>query len=294
MGTIVNMDGKLVPPEEAKISVFDRSFLFGDSVYETLRTYGGKIFAISEHVERLFESARRIDLNISVSQEEIMARCQETVDAGKNEESYCRLMVTRGVGSFGLAAGLETPGSVLIMVRPYEPLDPAFYSKGLAVVIPKVRRNPPEALDPAIKSGNYLNNILGALEAKRRGADDAVFLSLDGFLTEATTSSLFIVKEGVLKTPPLSIGILSGITRGLVLEVARGDGLVVETQKFTRDELLASDEIFLTSTLKEVVPVRSVDGTVVGSGAPGPVTRRLSALLHEKILELMKESRRNE
>ena len=294
MATIVNMDGKLVSPEEAKISVFDRSFLFGDSVYETLRTYGGKIFAISQHVERLFESDRRIDLYISVGEEEIAARCQQTVDAGKNDESYCRLMVTRGVGSFGLASGLETPGSVLVMVRPYEPLDPVLYNEGLAGVIPKVRRNPPEALDPAIKSGNYLNNILGALEARRQGADDAVFLSLDGFVSEATTSSLFVVKEGVLKTPPLSVGILSGITRGLTLEVARAEGVAVETPKFTREDLLASDEVFLTSTLKEVVPVRSVDGVVVGSGSPGPLARRLGVLLHKKILELMKEVGRSE
>lgn len=285
MSVLVNMDGQILPPGEAKVSVMDRSFLFGDSVYETMRTYGGTLFAFDEHMERMYASARALRLNIPIDREQMRTRCEETIEAAGNEETYCRIVVSRGEGAYGLAGGLDAPGRVVIIVRPYEPVDPELYEKGIDVIVAKVRRNPPEALDPAIKSGNYLNNILAAIEAKEAGAFDAVLLNTDGNVAEGTTNTIFCVRDGVVLTPPLSAGILEGVTRSLTLAAAASAGIDAREQDFTPDELRTADEAFITSTLKEILPVVRVDDHTLGNGKPGPITRNLATLLHQHILK---------
>jgi branched-chain amino acid aminotransferase len=278
----VNLDGKIVPPEEAKVSIFDRSFLFGDSVYETLRTYGGRPFALPRHLDRLEASAGRLRVGLP-PRGEIERRVMETLGAAANDESYVRVVVSRGETGFGLGAGIDAPGRVYVIVRPYEPPPPEALAKGIAVVVARTRRNPPSALDPAIKTGNYLNSILAMIEAKDAGADDAVLLNLDGFVTEATTSTLFAVLGGVLVTAPLSAGILEGVTRHYALIAAKDAGLTVAVRDFTAAELRAAEEAFLASTLKEVLPIRTIDGQPTKRPAPGPVTARMREALSKTI-----------
>ena len=278
----VYIDGKIVPPEEAKVSVLDRSFLFGDSVYETLRTYGGKLFSFDQHMARLQHSAAQLRLNIP-GVVEIQRRCNETLEAAENEDSYCRIIVSRGEGTFGLLGGLDAPGRLIILVRPFVPLERALYDNGVHFIISKTRRNPPEALDPSIKSGNYLNNIFAALEARDVGAFDAILLNTRGNVAEGTTSTVFCVRDGALWTPPLSAGILAGVTRRLTLEVARAEGLDVFEENFDADALRSAAEAFITSTMKQILPVVKIDGTVLGAGKPGPVTRHLMTALAAEI-----------
>lgn len=280
---LVNLDGRIVPPEEATVSIFDRSFLFGDSAYETIRTYGGKPFALDRHLARLRATLAGLRLRIAADDAAITRRIADTIAATSNAECYVRIVVSRGVGAFGLQAGLDTPGVVYLIVRPFEPLSDAAYAKGLSVVLAKTRRNHRTALDPALKTGNYLNNLLAMIEAKDAGADDALLLNHEGFLTEATTSNVFLVRGDALVTPPLAAGILEGVTRHYALDAARAAGMRVEERDVSVSELRGADELFLTSTLKEVVPVRTLDGAPMRAPAPGPVTTRMRGLLSERI-----------
>lgn len=280
---LVNLDGRIVPPEEATVSVFDRSFLFGDSAYETIRTYGGKPFALDRHLARLRGTLSGMRLRIAASDAEITRRIEDTIAATGNPECYVRVVVSRGVGAFGLQAGIDTPGVVYVIVRPYEALSETAYSAGVSVVLAKTRRNHRSALDPALKTGNYLNNLLAMIEAKDAGADDALLLNHEGFITEATTSNVFLATGDVLVTPPLTAGILEGVTRHYALDAARAAGLRVEERDVSPAELRAADELFLTSTLKEVLPVRTLDGAPTRVPAPGPVTTRMRDLLSERI-----------
>lgn len=284
---LVNLDGQIVDPKDAKVSVMDRSFLFGDSVYETLRTYGGKLFAYSQHAERLAASAKALRLNLPLTLDELRARCEETIAVAGNEESYCRIVISRGEGVFGLAAGLDAPGRVVIIVRAFEPVPAELYERGVAMIVARTRRNPPQALDPAIKSGNYLNNIFAAIEAREAGAFDAILCNVDGNVAEGTTSTVFCVRGGVVDTPPLSAGILAGVTRRVALDAAADAGIEAREVDFTPDEMRAADEVFITSTMKEVLAVTTLDGATVGEGKPGPVTLRLAELVHERALSMM-------
>lgn len=281
---LVNLDGRIVPPEEATVSIFDRSFLFGDSVYETLRTYDKKPFALDRHLARLRGTLAGLRLRIFADDAEITRRILDTIAATGNAECYVRVVVSRGVGAFGLQAGIDSPGVVYVIVRPFEPLSEEAYVRGISVVLAKTRRNHRTALDPALKTGNYLNNLLAMIEAKDAGADDALLLNHEGFLTEATTSNVFLVIGGTLVTPPLSAGILEGVTRHFALDAARAAGLPVEERDVTVAELRAADEIFVTSTLKEVLPVRTLDGVATRVPAPGPITTRMRAILAARIL----------
>lgn len=286
-GFMVNVDGTIVSGERAAVSLFDRSFLYGDSVYETLRAYGGVPFALGEHLARLYHSMRRLRLTPNVERDTIEARIEGTLAAAKVRDAYIRVIVTRGTGTdFGLASSLDNPGPVYVLVKAYKPPPAEWYENGISVMIPVVRRLGRDALDPSIKSGNYLNSILAMLEAKEAGADDAILLNSSGMVTEATTSSLFAVVDGTVVTPPLSAGILDGITRRHLLAALRETGQPAAELNLTAADLERASELFVTSTLKEVVPVRTLDGAPVKGPTPGPVTLACAALLSKRIRKL--------
>jgi branched-chain amino acid aminotransferase len=282
MPALCNVEGRLSPPEEAMVPVLDRGFLYGDSVYEVVRTYRGRPFELQRHLERMDRTAQRIALALP-ARERIVKELQRTLDAAGNPESYARIIVTRGVGKFGLGLhNAEGLNRLIVLVRPLELPAPEMYQRGLSMAVVKTRRNPPQALDPALKTGNYLNNILALREAHDAGCDDAILLDLQGRVTEATTSNIFFVQRGVMITPPLSLGMLEGVTRHLAIEVARGEGILVREDPHGPEALAAADEVFVTSTIREVMPVTSLSflesgeqKRVVGDGKPGPLSRRL-------------------
>jgi len=280
---LCNVEGKLVPPEQALVPVLDRGFLYGDSVYEVVRTYDARPFELDRHLARMEKTAQRLDL--ALPPREILAReLQRTLEAADNAESYARIVVTRGTGEFGLSPFLARgQNRLVIIVRPLSVPPEQQYETGLQMAIAKIRRNPPQALDPALKTGNYLNNILALREAQEAGADDAILLDLRGRVTEGTTSNVFFVQRGVLVTPPLALGMLEGVTRALFIEIAREEGLILREEPHGPEALAAADEVFMTSTLREAMPVTSLaflessgdQVRKVGDGRPGPMTKRL-------------------
>ena len=285
MGTLVNVEGRLVPPEQAFVPVLDRGFLYGDSVYEVVRTYAGRVFELGRHLDRMERTAARIGLLLP-PRARIESELFRTLDAAGNAESYARIIVTRGEGRFGLAPHLaEGLNRLVFLIRPLEPPPPELYDRGLQMAVTRMRRNPPQALDPALKTGNYLNSVLALRESHAAGADDALMLDLHGQVTEASTSNVFFVNAGGIVTPPLAVGMLEGVTRGLVIEVARGEGLPVREEPHGIEALAAADEVFVTSSLREVMAVTSLvildgekaDRRAVAAGKPGPITRRLHA-----------------
>jgi len=282
---LCNVEGKLVPPEQALVPVLDRGFLYGDSVYEVVRTYAGRPFELERHLARMDKTARRIDLTLP-PRETVVRELQRTLDAAENPESYARIVVTRGIGEFGLSPLLARgQNRLVIIVRPLSAPPEEQYARGLQMAIARTRRNPPQALDPALKTGNYLNNILALREAHEAGADDAILLDLGGRVTEGTTSNVFFVQRGVLVTPPLALGMLEGVTRGLFIEIARAEGMLLREEPHGPEALAAADEVFMTSTLREAMPVTSLvfldspgeQVRQVGKGAPGPIAKRLRA-----------------
>lgn len=265
--------------------VLDRGFLYGDSVYEVVRTYGGRPFELARHFERMERTAHRIGLALP-ARAEIERELLRTLDAAGNAESYARIVVTRGEGEFGLAPQqAEGLHRLIVIVRPLTLPSEDKYERGLEMAIAKTRRNSPLSLDPALKTGNYLNNILALREAVDAGADDAILLDLSGRVTEGTTSNVFFVQRGVVVTPPLELGMLEGVTRAVVIEVARGEGLLVREEPHGPEALAAADEVFVSSTLREVMPVTSLvflessgeQKRAVGNGKPGPIAQRLRA-----------------
>lgn len=285
MTLLVNLGGRLLPPEQALVPVLDRGFLYGDSVYEVARTYGGVPFALPEHLERLEASAARIGLALP-ARAHLESEIARTLEAAENAESYLRIIVTRGEGKFGLAPSALDEPRLVILVRPLETPPPELYERGLHLAMVRIRRNHPRALDPKAKTGNYLNSVLALAEARASGADDAVFLDLDERVTESSSANIFFAKDGVLVTPPLELGLLDGITRRKVIVLARAAGLIVREELHGAGALAEADEVFLTSTLREVMPVtqlslledRDPAPRPVGDGKPGPLARRLLAL----------------
>ena len=230
MGVLCNVEGKLVPPDQAVVPVLDRGFLYGDSVYEVVRTYAGRPFELERHLARMEKTAERIGLTLP-RREVVLTELQRTLDAAGNVESYARIVITRGIGEFGLSPLLARgQNRLIVIVRPLTPPAEEQYQRGLQMAIARTRRNPPQALDPALKTGNYLNNILALREAHEAGADDAILLDLSGRVTEGTTSNVFFVQRGVLVTPPLALGMLEGVTRGLFIEIARAEGLILREE----------------------------------------------------------------
>jgi branched-chain amino acid aminotransferase len=275
MGFFASVNGVVTPASEARISVLDNGFTFGDSVYETLRTYGGRPFEWDRHLRRLRASAGRLGFSLPLSDGELMARLDAVLAPAANPESYIRVIVTRGVGDISYHFERVQGPTVVIAVKPLASYPAWHYTEGIPVSLVSVRRNHPEALDPAIKSSNLLNNVLALREAYAAGADEALLLNQRGEVAEGASTNVFAVRGGALVTPVLEAGILAGVTREVVLELAREAGLPVREELLRAEDLLSADEAFVTSTTRELTPVRTVDGRAVGRGEPGPTTLRL-------------------
>jgi branched-chain amino acid aminotransferase len=271
----IYIDGKYYDEKNAKISVFDHGLLYGDGVFEGIRAYHGRVFKLAEHIDRLFSSAHSILLKIPMSRGAMIAAVVECCRKNKLQDGYIRLVVTRGVGTLGLNPHTCKRASVIIIAGKIQLYPPDFYQRGLDLVTVATTRNLHSALNPAIKSLNYLNNILAKIEALNSGCEEAIMLNSEGFVSECTGDNIFILKAGQLLTPPLSAGALYGITRATVMELARESGLAVSEPNLTRYDLFNADECFLTGTGAEIIPVVKIDGRVVGSGKPGPVTEKL-------------------
>jgi branched-chain amino acid aminotransferase len=275
MGSFASINGEIVPLEEARVPVLDNGFVFGDSVYEVVRTYGGRPFESGRHFRRLRASADRLGIPVPMTNDDLLAQVRALLARAGDTESYIRIVVTRGVGNSSYDFDAVVGPTVVMIQRPLIPPAPRYYDEGVRVSAVGIRRNHPQSLDPAIKSSNLLNNILAVREAKARGADEAVLLNLDGFVAEGASTNVFVAKGGIVRTPPLSAGILGGITREVVLELVASLGIPCREEALELGDLLAADEGFLSSTTREVIPVRQVDDSVVGDGRPGPITRRV-------------------
>lgn len=275
MAISVYIDGVISGAESAKVSVFDRGFLYGDSVYEVMRTAKGKPVDEGPHLDRLERSAASLALALP-PREQIAGAVRETLRAAANDESYVRIVVTRGAGAIGLDTALADVASLIVIVRPLELLSEAAYRDGVALRIVGIQRTSKRSMDPAVKSGNYLNNILALQEAKRAGAYEALMCDASGRIAEGASSNVFVVRDGVIVTPALDIGLLAGITRERVIELARAAGYTVEEGALVPNDLLAADEVFITSSIRGVVGASSVDDH--DFGGVGPVTRHIIEL----------------
>lgn len=274
------IDGKYYGEKDAKVSVFDHGLLYGDGIFEGIRIYHGRVFKLKEHIDRLFYSAKAILLKIPMSHAELMRATIETCRKNRLRDGYIRLVVTRGVGNLGLNPNKCKVASVIIIADKIQLYPEEYYKKGLVIITVPTTRNLHSALNPAIKSLNYLNNILAKIEANNAGCEEAIMLNSEGFVAECTGDNVFIVKNGELLTPPLSAGALYGITRGTVMDIAREAGIKVSEPTLTRYDLFNADECFLTGTGAEIVPVVKIDGRVIGTGKPGKITRKLEARYH--------------
>jgi branched-chain amino acid aminotransferase len=273
--TQININGKLVNKADARISVYDHGLLYGDGVFEGIRIYDGKVFRLHEHIERLYESAKHIYLEVPWSREKMIEEVQRTVSANHKVDGYIRLIITRGSGSLGLDPGKCSDPQIIIIVDDISLYPAKYYDEGLEVITASFIRNHPNALSPRVKSLNYLNNILAKVEAVRANCQEAIMLNHQGEVAECTGDNIFLVKHGQLSTPPSNAGILEGITRNAVIELAQAAGITVQEIPLTRHDVYAADECFLTGTAAEVVPVVKVDGRTIGTGKPGPITRAL-------------------
>lgn len=281
MGTLVSIDGHIVPPEKATISIFDRGFLYGDSVYEVVRTYEGVPFELDHHLERLEGSAARISMSMPYPRAQLAEETLRAHQASGNTDSYIRIVVTRGAGPIGLDIALAEAPCRIVVVKSLEGMrpPPAAYAEGVKIALVGVRRNLRAAIDPMAKTGNYLNSVMALAEARASGAYEAVMLDHRDFVTEGASSNVFVVVGDVLLTPPVDAGILVGVTRAVVLKVARAAGLRVLELPFSADTLHRdADEVFITSSVREIVPVTQVDEVRIGDGKPGPLTRRVMDL----------------
>lgn len=267
--------GKYYDKADAKVSVFDHGLLYGDGVFEGIRIYNGKVFRLKEHIERLYESAKAILLEIPMIKEEMEAAVLDAVKVNERKDGYIRLVITRGEGSLGLDPASCKKATVIIIVSDIQLYPKEYYEKGIALITVASRRIPSECLDPRIKSLNYLNNIMAKLEAKQAGCLEAVMLNTQGFVAECTADNIFIVKEGRLLTPAAYHGALEGVTRQTVMEIAEKMGIKSEEATLAPYDLYTADECFMTGTGAEIVPVIKIDGRVIGNGAPGKITKML-------------------
>jgi branched-chain amino acid aminotransferase len=278
MALQIYIDGKLLPKEDARISVYDHGLLYGDGVFEGIRVYGGKVFLLKEHVDRLFESANSIRLAIPLTREALAKAVQDTVAAniaGGIDVGYVRLVVTRGAGSLGLDIRKTSHPQVIIIADTITLYPDDIYKNGMKLVTASTIRNHSAALSPKIKSLNYLNNILAKIEGTDAGSVEALMLNQKGEVAECTGDNIFIVKHSILKTPPPDAGILEGLTRQAVMRLAADAGYAVREATLVRHDIYTADECFLTGTAAEVIAVVSLDGRQIGDGKPGPVTRDL-------------------
>jgi branched-chain amino acid aminotransferase len=277
----IYIDGQFFDKENAKISVFDHGLLYGDGVFEGIRFYNGRVFRLEEHMARLYDSAKAICLNIGMEASEMAAALLETIRQNELRDGYVRLVVTRGCGDLGLNPTLCPKATVFIIASKITLYAPDKYENGLQVVTCATRRIPHGSLSPMVKSLNYLNNVLAKIEAQQAGAGEGLLLNEQGYVAECTGDNVFTVKNGRIFTPPTSSGALAGVTRAVVFEMAGEMGLPISEPDMTRYDIYTADECFLTGTAAEVIPVVRLDNRVLGSGSPGPVTKRLIARFHE-------------
>lgn len=281
MGLIIYLNGQYVPEEEAKVSVFDHGFLYGDGVFEGIRAYHNRVFRLPEHINRLFDSAQAINLNIPLTKEEMTEVVLETLRRNNLRDGYVRLVVSRGKGDLGLDPRKCSQATVVNIASSIALYPPELYEKGMDVITVPTRRNIPEGVNPKIKSLNYLNNVMAKIEANLAGVAEAILLNQEGFVAEATGDNIFIVKNGILKTPPTYSGVLEGVTRNAVIELAKKRGIPVEETVLPRYDLFVADECFLSGTAAELIPVIKVDGRTIGDGKPGPIFNQLLAEFRE-------------
>lgn len=280
----IYINGKYYPKENAKISVFDHGLLYGDGVFEGIRIYNGRIFKLYEHIDRLFESAKSIMLDIPMNSKALVKAVVETARENGIKNGYIRLVVTRGMGTLGLNPFTCKNPQVIIIADKIALYPRKFYQEGMAVVTVPTVRNASEAVNPRIKSLNYLNNILAKIEAINAGVPEAIMFNSFGFVSECTGDNIFIVKKEIIYTPSLYMGVLRGITRDSVMELAENNGFAVKQIVMNRHDIYNADECFLTGTAAEIVPVVKVDGRIIGDGKPGEITRKLEKALHQLTL----------
>lgn len=279
----VNVNGVVTSAEDAKISVFDRGFLYGDSVYEVTQTYDGVPFLLEEHLDRLWYSAEQLDMNIAIERTALKKQIALTLKELNTPNAYIRIIISRGEGQIGLDPNLGGRHNLVIITKDLPPYPKTWYQHGVHIIIAETLRNSAESLNPNIKSGNYLNNVMAYSEAKKRGAYDSVMLNKQGKVTECTTSNIWMVKNGRFLTPPLSSGLLSGITRRHLIGLCQEHKLDFRETEISPEELLDADEIFITSTTRKVLPITRLNESSVGLGRPGPFTKKLIQLYDEHV-----------
>jgi branched-chain amino acid aminotransferase len=277
----IYIDGEYYSKEDAKISVFDHGLLYGDGVFEGIRTYNGRVFELDAHIDRLYASAQIIALEIPLPRDELVAAMMETIRRNDAMDGYIRLVVTRGIGDLGLNPSKCPKATVFCIAGGITLYPDEVYRKGFKVVTLSTRRNDPQAINPAVKSLNYLNNVMGALELRDCDVNEGLFLTTSGYVCECTADNFFLVKGHKLLTPHPALGALKGITRGVVMRLAAFIGLEVEEGFYTLYDVYTADEAFLTGTAAEVGPVVEVDKRIIGAGVPGPVTKEITARFHE-------------
>lgn len=273
----IYFNGKMVGEEKAHVSVFDHGLLYGDGVFEGIRTYDGLVFRLKEHIDRLYKSADAIELKIPMTKLEMIEAVVKTLKANKLRDSYIRLVITRGVGDLGLDPRKCSRPTIFIIAHKIKLYPEEFYKKGLEIITATTRRNFPQSLDPRIKSLNYLNNILAKIDAIKAGTEEAIMLTHDDYVAECTGDNIFIVKDCELLTPPVSLGALEGITRDAVIGLAKKMDVPFYEKKLRMDDLYAASEVFLTGTAAEIIPVTKIDERSIGSGKPGEITLALMA-----------------
>lgn len=276
MELLVYLNGKFVPKSEAKTSVYDHGFLYGDGVFEGIRAYNGKIFRLDEHLERMYDSAKAIDLKIPLSKEEMKKAIIETLRKNNLRDAYIRPIVSRGDGDLGLDPRKCPKPNVFIITQEWGAMYGDLYEKGLTAVTVGVRRNSPDALPPNIKSLNYLNNILAKIEANAKGGDEAIILDIHGNISEGSGDNIFVVKNNRILTPP-TLNNLRGITRTAAIELARKEGMEVLEINLGLFDIYTADEVFVTGTAAEIAPITKIDGRLIGDGKPGKITKKLMA-----------------
>lgn len=278
------LNNEFVTKENAKVSVYDHGFLYGDGVFEGIRVYSGNVFRLKEHIDRLYRSAKSILLNIPYTTEELTDIIVQTVRKNELQDAYIRVVVSRGVGDLGLDPFKCKQPQVVVIAEPLAIFPKHLYETGLEIITVATRRNRPDVLSPKVKSLNYLNNVLVRIEAHLANVSEALMLNDQGYVAEGSADNVFIVKNGVLYTPPGYVGALEGITRDAIVEIARELGYVVKEEPFTRHDVYTADEVFLTGTAAEVIAVVKVDGRVIGNGAPGEHTKRLLEAFRRRVV----------